>query len=176
MFPPPYFYDKSHSKLSKNDAVCMSKEAWCVGLGHVAGYLLEGWRNCLKYLKREWNRKEGKGNKVFEKCEQSGSRGGCLKKWVWAGSPLKTMLKMACCRKRENLDFDWFKNITRFYFYFIINITKCIFKLISRKQSSKEPFLEIIHCLLWIEWCLCYCQESMIFNPILEVWNLSYCI
>ena len=26
----------------------------------------EGGGNCLKYLKREWNRKEGRGNKVIK--------------------------------------------------------------------------------------------------------------
>ena len=34
-----------------------------------------------KYLKRGWNRKEGKGNKNFKKGGgQDGSRDGCLKK------------------------------------------------------------------------------------------------
>ena len=34
--------------------------------------------NCLKYLKRGWNRKEGKGNKDFKKGGKAGPRGGCL--------------------------------------------------------------------------------------------------
>ena len=42
-----------------------------------------GGGDCLKYLKRGWNRKEGRGNKNFEKGGQAGSRGGCLKKWGW---------------------------------------------------------------------------------------------
>ena len=42
--------------------------------------LHEGGGNCLKYLKREWNRKEGRGNKDFKRGGQAGSRGGCLKK------------------------------------------------------------------------------------------------
>ena len=36
--------------------------------------------NHLKYLKRGWNRKEGRGNKEFKKGWQAGSRGECLKK------------------------------------------------------------------------------------------------
>ena len=36
--------------------------------------------NCLKYLKRGWNRKEGRGNKDFKKGEQAGSRVGALKR------------------------------------------------------------------------------------------------
>ena len=32
--------------------------------------------DCLKYLKREWNRKEGTGNKHFKMGRQAGSRGG----------------------------------------------------------------------------------------------------
>ena len=31
------------------------------------GVLREVRGNCLKYLKRGWNRKEGRGNKVFKK-------------------------------------------------------------------------------------------------------------
>ena len=38
--------------------------------------------NCPKYLKREWNRKQGRENKDFKKGGggQAESRGGCLKK------------------------------------------------------------------------------------------------
>ena len=39
----------------------------------------EGVGNCLKYLKRGWNRTEGRGHKDFKKGK-IGSRGGCLKK------------------------------------------------------------------------------------------------
>ena len=43
--------------------------------------LCEGGGNCLKYLKRGWNRKEGKGHKDLKKVGgQVGSRGRCLKK------------------------------------------------------------------------------------------------
>ena len=44
--------------------------------------LCEGGGNCLKYLKKEWNSKEGRrGNKDFKNGgRQAGSRGGCLKK------------------------------------------------------------------------------------------------
>ena len=37
-----------------------------------------GWGDCVKYLKRGWNRKEGRGNKKFKKEGQAGSRGVCL--------------------------------------------------------------------------------------------------
>ena len=41
----------------------------------------EGGENCVKYLKRGWNIKEGSGNQKFKKGRrQAGSRGGCLKK------------------------------------------------------------------------------------------------
>ena len=46
--------------------------------------LREGGGNCLKYLKRGWNRTEGRGHKDYKKEGQIGSRGGCLKK-VGAG-------------------------------------------------------------------------------------------
>ena len=47
----------------------------------------EGGRNCLKYLKRGWNRKEWRGNKDFKRGGrgQAGSR-GVLKRE--AGDPL----------------------------------------------------------------------------------------
>ena len=50
----------------------------------------ESERNCLKYLKRGWNKKEGRGNKDFKIEVQDGSRGKCLKK-VGAGTPLRNM-------------------------------------------------------------------------------------
>ena len=41
----------------------------------------EGGENCLKYIKRGWNRKEERGNKDLKKGgEQAGLRGGCLEK------------------------------------------------------------------------------------------------
>ena len=53
--------------------------------------LREGGGDCLKYLKRRWNRKEGRGNKNLKKGRgQAGSRGGCLEK-RGAGTPLRTM-------------------------------------------------------------------------------------
>ena len=35
---------KSHSKLSKNEPVCICKEGWCVRLGQEAGCLHKGVR------------------------------------------------------------------------------------------------------------------------------------
>ena len=43
--------------------------------------LREGEGNCLKYLKRGWNRKEGT-EKMFLKRGQAGPRGACLKREV----------------------------------------------------------------------------------------------
>ena len=39
----------------------------------------EGRGDYLKYLKRGWNRKEGRGHKDLKKVGQAGSMGGCLK-------------------------------------------------------------------------------------------------
>ena len=44
------------------------KEDWLVGL------------DCLKYLKREWNRKEGRGNKDFKKGGKLGQGVSALKR------------------------------------------------------------------------------------------------
>ena len=50
-----------------------------VGLGYEG--VARAWGNFLKYLKRGWNRKEGRGNKDFKKGGgQAGSRSGCVKK------------------------------------------------------------------------------------------------
>ena len=38
-------------------------EGWCVRLGQEGDCLHEGGGNCLKYLKRWWNRSEGSRNK-----------------------------------------------------------------------------------------------------------------
>ena len=35
---------KNHSKLSKNEPVCIWKEGWCFRLGQAGGYLGEGGR------------------------------------------------------------------------------------------------------------------------------------
>ena len=52
---------------------------WLVGLGQEG--LREGGGNCLKYLKRGWNRKDGWGNKDFKKGGgQAESRDRYLKK------------------------------------------------------------------------------------------------
>ena len=58
--------------------------------------LCEGGGNYLKYPKRGWNRKEGRGNKEFKKGGgHAGSRGGCLKKGRGGtGTPLRTMVKI----------------------------------------------------------------------------------
>ena len=49
--------------------------------------------NCVKCLKRERNRKKGRGNKDFKKGGQAGSRGGYLKMGGGeTGTPLRTIL------------------------------------------------------------------------------------
>ena len=59
---------KSHSKLLKNEPVCMCKVGWCVGLGQEGDCLREGGENFLKYFKMGWNRKEGGRSKIFKKA------------------------------------------------------------------------------------------------------------
>ena len=56
----------------------MCKESWCVRLWQKRVSL--GWGNCLKYLKRGWNRKEWRRNEDLKRRGQAGSRDGCLKK------------------------------------------------------------------------------------------------
>ena len=50
----------------------------------------EGGGNCLKYLKRGWNRKDGRGHEDFKKGKDKLGQGvGALKRW--GGTPLRTM-------------------------------------------------------------------------------------
>ena len=45
----------------------MCKEGWCVGLEQEGSCQHEGGRSCLKYLKRGWNRKEGRETKISKR-------------------------------------------------------------------------------------------------------------
>ena len=56
--------------------------------------MCEDGENCLKYPKKGWNRREGRGHEDFKKEGQAGSRGGCLKNGglehpyeLWVESP-----------------------------------------------------------------------------------------
>ena len=55
-------------------------EGWLVGLGQEG--VAWGWGNCLKYLKRGWNR-EGRGNRDFKKGGKLGQGVGALKRGGW---------------------------------------------------------------------------------------------
>ena len=76
---------KSHSKLSK--LVCRIRAG--------GGYVRVG-GTCLKYLKRGWNRKEGRRKKHFKKRGKLGQEVCALKSWKRAGkgragTPLRTI-------------------------------------------------------------------------------------
>ena len=70
---------KSHSELSKNEPVCMCKEGWYVGLGQEGVFLREGGGNCMKYLKKRWEKKE-EGKQNFHK--KGGGGASWVKEWV----------------------------------------------------------------------------------------------
>ena len=61
-----------------------------VGLGQ-KGVARVGGRDCLKYLKRGWNRKWGKGNKDFKKEGKLDQGVGALKREGGTENPLRTM-------------------------------------------------------------------------------------
>ena len=69
----------------------MCKKGWCVGLGQEE--VAWGWGNCLKQLKRGWNRKDTRRNRILKKGWQAGSRAGFHKK-RGAGTPSQTMLHL----------------------------------------------------------------------------------
>ena len=55
---------------------------WCVGLGQELSFLHEK-KICLKFLKKELNRKDGRGNKNFKKRGKLGQGVGALKMGGW---------------------------------------------------------------------------------------------
>ena len=77
-----------------------------------------GWGNCRKYLKRGWNRKEGRGHKDFKKMGggKLGHRVGALKR-----RGLKTTCKLWWC----------------FYFYY------CLLPCKNRRYSVFKDFPKV---------------------------------
>ena len=61
--------------------------------------MCEGGGNCLKYLKREWNRAEGRGHKNIKRGRQTGSRGGFYKK----GGGWNPLTNYACVVTHSNI-------------------------------------------------------------------------
>ena len=115
-----------------------TKEGWLVGLGQEG--VERGWRDCLKYLKREWNRKEGRGNKDFKKGGgQAGSRGGCLKTRE-AGTPLQTVMeKYKKVTQKINLKYQLqrgTKNLNYLRNHILYEIFKNIFSISSEKMTD----------------------------------------
>ena len=64
-----------------------------VGLGQEG--LSEGWGNCVKYLKRRWNRKDGMGNKKIKKGGKLGQVVVALKRRSW--NPLTSYVTCTRC-------------------------------------------------------------------------------
>ena len=62
-----------------------------VGLGQKGVARVDGGGGCLKYLKRGWNKKEGKENKDFKKGGQAGPKGK-------ARTSLRTMRYISFCK------------------------------------------------------------------------------
>ena len=55
--------------------------------------MCEGGRNCLKYLTRGWNRKEGRGGKDFKKGGKLGEGVEALRRGGGTGTSLRTMVR-----------------------------------------------------------------------------------
>ena len=84
---------KSNSKLSRKKPMCMCKGSLVFRIRAGGVCLRNGWGggDCLKYLKKGWNRKEGRRNKSFKKKEAGklGQGVGALKRG--AGTTLRAM-------------------------------------------------------------------------------------
>ena len=68
---------KSHSKLSKNEPVCIYKECLVCRIREGGGSLHEVGENCLKPLLEQ---KRGEWKQKLKKRGGAGLKGGCLKK------------------------------------------------------------------------------------------------
>ena len=82
------FMERSHCNSSKEGHRRMCMES-CSTLGQESICLLDGRRNCLKFLKR-WHRKEGRKKKLI-KGGKPGQGEGCLKR-EQAGILLRTII------------------------------------------------------------------------------------
>ena len=78
--------------------------------------MCEGGWNCLKYLKKGWNRKEGRGNKDFKKGGKLGQGVGALKRGGGAGTPLQTMYGFKKCDEIEKL-----RSVSSFVSYMLLS-------------------------------------------------------
>ena len=84
-----------------------------IGLGQEG--VTWGWCNYLKYLKRGWNRKEGKGNKDFKKGGKLGQGMGALERG--AGIPLQTMIVFSTQMDYLVVQASWYFLIDVFLIY-----------------------------------------------------------
>ena len=93
----------------------------------------EGGGDCIKYLKRGWN-KRGEGNKDFKKGVQAGSTGGCFKR-RGAGTPLQTMVF------KKTSKFEWILDNIR--------IEKIIWPKFGPQNFVLDvlTLLDVRHCL-----------------------------
>ena len=110
--------------------------------------------NCLKYLKRGWNRKKGRGNKDFKKGGQAGTRAGYLKKGV-TGTPLRTMTK--------------FKEINQLLFLLYNALFENYFNYRSRGRKFNVSKCDHFICLvLKTETSTKYMQQFCNFNSLIK--------
>ena len=56
--------------------------------------MCEGGSDCVKYLKREWDKKEGRGNKDFKKGGKLGQGVGALKRGGRGWNPLMNYVEV----------------------------------------------------------------------------------
>ena len=100
--------------------------------------------NCLKYLKRGWKGKKGRGNKYFKKGGQAGPRGGCLEKGG-AGTPLRTMIYVSLMLSSRTNLVSGGNNI----FHLKARSYKYIKKTVCIKNADANRGLGMWHNIRW---------------------------
>ena len=124
-----------------------------VGWSGSRGLLEGGGGDCQKYLKRAWNRKQGRGNKDFKKGRQAGSMGGCLKK-RGTGTPLRTMGKGRWFISGCEWDTGWV-----FSYFFIVFVLQFL-DVITLVLLNRYTRAWVLLCLF-----LCPCVVFFVFGP-----------
>ena len=119
------------------------------------------WGDCRKYLKRGWNRKEGRGHKDFKKRRQAGSRVGALKRGEGWNLLTNYVLLFSyffylCLQCYISLSSCTMKIKSSLLQWFIFNFFKTAESDCKKYKASPNVKLRCRYCLFFEHVQLCY--------------------